>query len=105
NAGHYLALEQEPNGRYRYLVNPSRSERLPGYDNVRHGGTAFYLFLMLRAVDDPVIRSAAERGLYYLLNQIRDPCVPGEDCACFYDSPKPSLGATALAMVTMAEAR
>lgn len=66
-----IARNQEPDGRFAYLVKGPSGEYAKGYNYPRHAGTTWFLARAASRSGDPDLRLAARRGLEFMAAKTR----------------------------------
>jgi hypothetical protein len=97
-----VATNQKNNGKFGYIYYPCGDIFDSAYNYVRHAGTVYSLFQAYRATGDPVIATAAVKGLKKLQKMVIEPeGYPG--VALLKDGKRISLGANALFTLALIE--
>jgi hypothetical protein len=98
----YLARGVDEQGRFRYLVDATTNQTLPGYDWPRHAGATYFLTQVAASTVEPGLRLAALRAGARLRDHALVPC--GEHrCIGEAGSEIAEVGSTALAVVAFVE--
>ncbi len=99
-AGAFLERAVGESGRFRYLL-PSRSP--DDYNILRHSGALWSMIELLEHAPDAALRAAVERGLDFLVRQIRDCRLGPETYRCVIERGEVKLGGQALAALVLLE--
>ena len=77
-AGSYLGRMVDANGKFVYLYDAVRNSAVNDYNLLRHAGTLWSMFQIVRMNGDPAVRASAERGLDHMVRLYawRDPRHP-----------------------------
>jgi hypothetical protein len=97
---HYLARGTSPDGHFRYAVNATTDQDVPGYDWARHSGATFFLAQVAGLTGDPVLADACRRAASLLRGPALSTCGTNR---CIGDEPVVYLGSSALALLAFAE--
>jgi hypothetical protein len=100
--GRYLARGIDDAGRFRYLVNATTDQTLPGYDWPRHSGATYFVAQVAALTGDPDLRFAALKAASQLRDHALVRC--GDDrCIGDEGGDTADLGSTALAVLAFVE--
>jgi poly-gamma-glutamate capsule biosynthesis protein CapA/YwtB (metallophosphatase superfamily)/glutathione synthase/RimK-type ligase-like ATP-grasp enzyme len=102
-AADYLIRSIDMQGRFIYSYRPKTDEVAPTYNILRHAGT---LYSMLEAYElrrDATLLSAAQRGLAYLINQMKETVVNNEQTLVVVENNEVKLGGNGLAALAIAK--
>lgn len=102
-AGLWLLSVQSKSGRFKYRSDPVLVYQDPTYNMVRHAGTCWGLFWLYRSTGDDQFLKAMQKGLEYLQQHTERSAEPQKFAHVRFAEKSP-LGATALTLLTMAEA-
>ncbi len=99
-AAHYLARNEDADGRFRYLVLAPTNVSVPSYNWPRHAGATFFLAQAAALLDDAELRYASLRAAAHLRD---DAMVDCGDLRCIADSELADVGSSALAILAFTE--
>jgi hypothetical protein len=100
DAALYLARNTGPDGRFRYLVDATSDQELPGYDWPRHAGATYFLAQAAEHFHDPDIATACLRAASLMRDHAVLRCGEG---ACVGEGSQVDLGSSALGLLAFAE--
>lgn len=101
-AGRYLARMVQSDGMYCYEYSPVLNECLRGYNLLRHAGTTYSLYQIVRATGERELLGSVERATRWLRQQVRG--VDGDPSRAFLlEGDKAKLGAAGLALIALVE--
>ena len=99
-AAGFLARGLSQDGHYRYVVDATTNETLPGYDWPRHAGATFFLAQAAALSGDEAIATASRKAAILMRAEALGSC---GDLVCIADGSNASLGASALALLAYVE--
>ena len=99
-AGEYLARSVGDDGRFRYLVDATTGDSLPGYNWPRHAGATYFLAQAAAFTHDRAMAASCLRAAQYMK---RDGLVTCGSASCIGDEAVVDLGSSALAALAFAE--
>ncbi len=99
-AAHYLARNVDREGSFRYLVDATTNQTVPGYSWPRHAGATFFLAQAAKLLDSPDVRFAALRAAARMRDDYLVTC--GKE-QCITDWEQADVGSNALALVAFTE--
>ncbi|NIA20610.1 MAG: hypothetical protein GWP05_01285 [Anaerolineaceae bacterium] len=101
-AGAYLARSVGPDGRFAYVYLPGHDTTLKKYNILRHSGAVYAMMELYAVTRDEALLKSAERGLSYLLAQVKaSPSNKAEEL-CVVEKGYTKLGGNALAAIVLA---
>src|SRR5579859_1280491 len=100
--GRYLARGVDDAGRFRYLVNATTNQTLPGYDWPRHAGATYFVAQIAALTGDADVRFAALRAAGQLRDHAMIAC-GDRRCIGEAGASEADLGSTALAVLAFVE--
>lgn len=100
DAGEWIATNQDTDGRYLYGWDRDDAEPDTGYNLVRHAGVTMSLY-QLALEGETQFLEPADRGLGWMLDRLE----PAGDGVAFAEGSRAKLGASALAVVSLAHRR
>lgn len=104
--GDYLVRHQLPEGSFNYLYRADTDSVATSYNLLRHAGSCYALFELFGATNDPRYLAAGQRGVEYLLTQVKGPRSEHADRSFEAIAPpdeEAKLGGAALAILAILE--
>jgi hypothetical protein len=99
-ASRYLSRNLDPRGKFRYLVEASTNQEIPGYSWPRHAGATFFLAQAAGVEKEPIITYATLRAAAIMRDERMVPC--GEH-TCIAEDDQAEIGSAALALIAFSE--
>lgn len=102
-AADYLIRSIDLNGRFSYSYLPKTDEDDKKYNILRHGGTLYSMLEVYELRRDDALLAAIQRGLRFLINQMKETTVNGENTLVVVENNDVKLGGNGLAALALAK--
>ncbi len=102
-AADYLIRSIDLRGKFAYSYLPKTDENNPKYNILRHGGTVYSMLEVYELRRDNALFEAIQRGLRFLINQMKEAIVNGEKTLVVVENNDVKLGGNGLAALALAK--
>lgn len=99
----YLAKHINDDGSFDYIYNPVLDTCPDDYNLVRHAGTLYSMYQMLRKEPNEYFFDQAEKARKFLIEHIQVVNINAVERTCVVEANQAKLGGTALALVALVE--
>ena len=103
NAGKYLTRAVQQDGSFIYDYHAAPNVVPPGYNILRHAGTAYSMFELYAVTRDEELLQAGKRALEFLIKQIQPKNIDGEEVALLVEKDEAKLGGNGLAIIALTQ--
>lgn len=97
----WAARNQQPDGRYTYLYDAAADAPIDDYNIVRHAGVTMSMYQVAGRMNRPDLLEAGDIGLAWMIDHLQRK----DDWAALADTPRATLGSSALMLVALADRR
>jgi hypothetical protein len=101
DAMEWVANNQQPDGRYTYLYDRAAEAPIDDYNIVRHAGVTMSVYQVAGRMNRPDLLETGDIGTQWMIDNLQR----HDDWAALADSPRATLGSSALMLVALAERR
>jgi len=97
----WAARNQQPDGRYTYLYDAAADAPIADYNIVRHAGVTMSMYQVVGRLNRADLLAAGDIGTAWMVDRLQRQ----DDWAALADTPRATLGSSALMLVALSERR